>query len=86
MLVLREVERRLGVAERLTWCLDDPRDPALITQSLAEMVRFRMLKWTLFWDHGLVLLRHERRVRKGLRGGARQHGYRLRVRLTTMGE
>ena len=27
----------------------------------------------------LVLLRHERRMRKGLRGGARQHGHRLSV-------
>ena len=43
VLVLREVEGRLGVAERLARCLDDPRDPALITHSLADMIRFRML-------------------------------------------
>ncbi len=33
VLVLREVEGRLDVAERLARCLDDPRDPALITHS-----------------------------------------------------
>jgi hypothetical protein len=27
LLVLREIERRLKVAERLAACIDDPRDP-----------------------------------------------------------
>ena len=39
VLVLREVERRFGVAERLARCLNDPRDPALVTHSLADTVR-----------------------------------------------
>ena len=43
VLVLREIESRLGVAERLARCLDDPREPALITHALADMIRFRML-------------------------------------------
>jgi len=40
VLVLREIENRLGVAGRLALCLDDPRDPALITHALADMIRF----------------------------------------------
>ena len=43
VLVQREVERRPDVAERLAGCLKDPRDPALITHALADMVCFRML-------------------------------------------
>ena len=39
LLVLREVERRLGVADRLAACIDDPRDPDLITHSLADIIR-----------------------------------------------
>ena len=57
MLVLREVEGRLGVAE----CLDDPRDPALITHSLADMVRFRLLMIAARYSDGndAASLRHD---------------------------
>jgi hypothetical protein len=34
LLELREVERRLGVAERLAACIDDPRDPTRTLHSL----------------------------------------------------
>jgi hypothetical protein len=43
VLLLAEIERRLGTAERLARCIDDPRDPAAIRHSLAEMIRFRAL-------------------------------------------
>ena len=43
VLVLAEIERRLGLAERLTRCIDDPRDPQRVTHQLAEMIRFRAL-------------------------------------------
>ncbi len=43
MLVVREAERRLGLAELLAGCLRDRRDPALVTHGLAGMLRFRML-------------------------------------------
>lgn len=43
VLVLAEIERRLGIAERLSACLDDPRSPDRIQHGLAEMIRFRML-------------------------------------------
>ena len=43
VLVLAEIERRLGIAERLSSCLNDPRSPDRIRHDLAEMIRFRML-------------------------------------------
>jgi hypothetical protein len=43
VLLLAEVERRLGIAERLAHCLEDPRDPAAVRHSFAEMIRFRAL-------------------------------------------
>ena len=43
VLLLAEVERRLGIAERLAGCIEDPRDPAAVRHSLAEMIRFRAL-------------------------------------------
>jgi hypothetical protein len=43
LVLLREVERRLGLAERLADCLRDRRDPASIRHPLVEMLRFRML-------------------------------------------
>src|SRR5215213_10412534 len=43
VLVLAEIERRLGIAERLARCLEDPRDPARVRHGLAEMIRFRAL-------------------------------------------
>ena len=43
VLVLAEIERRLGIAERLARCLEDPRTPARVQHGLAEMIRFRAL-------------------------------------------
>jgi hypothetical protein len=43
LLVLREVERRLGLADRLAACLKDPRAPEKVVHRLAEIIRFRML-------------------------------------------
>ena len=43
VLVLREVEQRLRVADRLAACMVDPRAPELITHTLAEIIRFRLL-------------------------------------------
>jgi Transposase DDE domain group 1 len=43
VLVLAEIERRLGLAERLARCIEDPRDPQRVTHQLAEMIRFRAL-------------------------------------------
>jgi hypothetical protein len=41
--LLSAVERRLGIAERLAACIEDPRAPARVRHSLADMIRYRML-------------------------------------------
>jgi hypothetical protein len=43
ILLLAEVERRLGIAERLARCIEDPRAPDQIRHEIAEMIRFRAL-------------------------------------------
>src|ERR687885_1288744 len=43
VLVLREIERRLRVAERFAACVADPRDPDRTVHRLAEIIRFRLL-------------------------------------------
>ena len=52
LLVLREVERRLGIADRLAACIKDPRNPNLITHSLADIIRFRMLMIAAGYEDG----------------------------------
>ena len=42
VLVLREIEKRLGLAARLAGCLTDVRDPASTTHSYADMIGGRM--------------------------------------------
>jgi hypothetical protein len=43
ILLLAEIERSLGIAERLARCLEDPRTPERVQHGLAEMIRFRAL-------------------------------------------
>ena len=43
VLVLAEVERWLGIAERLTRCIEDPRSPERVRHTVADMIRFRAL-------------------------------------------
>ena len=43
VLVLADIERRLGIAERLARCIADPRSPERVHHTLAEMIRFRVL-------------------------------------------
>src|SRR5215208_2687142 len=43
LLALREVEQRLGLAERLAACIDDPRASERVRHGLADILRFRML-------------------------------------------
>ena len=52
MLVLREVERRLDVADRLAACIDDPRDPGSTVHTLADIIRFRMLMIAAGYEDG----------------------------------
>jgi hypothetical protein len=44
ILLLAEVERRLGITERLARCIEDPRAPD--RHGLAERIRFRALAIT----------------------------------------
>jgi hypothetical protein len=43
VLVLAEIDRRLGLSERLARCLTDPRVPGRVHHTLVEMIRFRAL-------------------------------------------
>ncbi len=51
-LVLREVESRLGIAQRLAACIDDPRAPARIVHGLDEIIRFRVLMTAAGYEDG----------------------------------
>src|SRR3954466_3431435 len=42
VLALREVEKRLRVADRFAACIKDPREPAQITHTLSDMFCFRL--------------------------------------------
>src|SRR6202163_116762 len=52
LLALREIERRLGLAERLANCLVDPRAPERVVHRLAEIIRFRMLMIAAGYEDG----------------------------------
>ena len=52
LLALREIERRLGLADRLASCLKDPRAPAKVVHRLAEIIRFRMLMIAAGYEDG----------------------------------
>ena len=43
VLLLAAVEQRLGIAERLAKCIEDPRSPERVRHGLAEMIRYRAL-------------------------------------------
>jgi hypothetical protein len=43
VLLLAEIERKLGLADLLAGCIEDPRAPERVRHSLAEMIRFRTL-------------------------------------------
>jgi hypothetical protein len=52
LLLLREVEQRLSVADRLAACIEDPRAPDQITHSLADIIRFRLLMIAAGYEDG----------------------------------
>src|SRR5215467_750026 len=52
LLALREIERRLGLADRLASCLVDPRAPEKVVHRLAEIIRFRMLMIAAGYEDG----------------------------------
>lgn len=52
VLALREVERRLGVADRLAACLRDDRLSERVRHSLADIIRFRMMMIACGYEDG----------------------------------
>jgi hypothetical protein len=52
LLLLREVEQRLRVAERLAACIGDPRAPDQITHRLADLIGFRLLMIAAGYEDG----------------------------------
>ncbi len=52
VLLLREVEQRLRVAECLAACFKDPRAPDQITHSLADIIGFRLLMISAGYEDG----------------------------------
>ena len=61
LLALREVERRLGIAERLAACIADPRLPERVRHSVSDILRFRMLMIAAGYEDGndADALRHD---------------------------
>lgn len=52
VLVVRESEKRLRIAERLAACIADPRRPGQITHGLADIIRFRLLMIAAGYEDG----------------------------------
>src|SRR6266511_2445850 len=52
LLVLREIEQRLKVADRLAACIDDPRDPGSTVHTVADIIRFRLLMIAAGYEDG----------------------------------
>jgi hypothetical protein len=52
LLALRQIEQRMGLAERLAACLTDPRMPERVRHQLAEIIRFRMLMIAAGYEDG----------------------------------
>ena len=52
ILVLREIEQRLNVADRMAACINDPRTPDQIRHSLADIIRFRLMMIAAGYEDG----------------------------------
>ena len=52
LLVLREIEQRLNVAQRLAACIRDPRDPSRVVHRLDAIIRTRMLMIAAGYEDG----------------------------------
>ncbi len=52
VLLLREIEQRLRIAERLAACIKDPRAPDQITHSLTDIIGFRLLMIAAGYEDG----------------------------------
>src|SRR4051794_21497412 len=61
LLALREVEHRLGIADRLAACIEDPRAPERVRHGIAAILRFRLLMIAAGYEDGndADALRHD---------------------------
>jgi hypothetical protein len=50
--LLREIERKAGLAGRLASCMADPRDPAKVQHSLDDIIRFRIMMIAAGYEDG----------------------------------
>jgi len=57
VLLLRGVERRLGLAERLAGCIVDRRDSSRIDHEIVEMLRLRMFLIAAGYEDGTIATR-----------------------------
>jgi len=59
--LLREIERKAGLAQRLAACMVDPRDPAKVQHSLSDIIRFRIMMIAAGYEDGndAASLRHD---------------------------
>ena len=59
--LLREIERKAGLAQRLADCLSDPRDPAKVQHLLSDIIRFRIMMIAAGYEDGndATDLRHD---------------------------
>jgi len=67
VLLLREIEDRLGFAQMLAACIHDRRDPARVIHSLADMIRERMFAICCGYEDCIDLdeLRHDPALKMG---------------------
>src|SRR3977135_81019 len=52
VMLLAAAERRLGIADKLAALIADPRDPDLVTQSVADILRARILAIACGYEDG----------------------------------
>src|ERR1700693_4764762 len=52
VLMLREVEQRLRIADRFAGCIEDQRAPDQVTHALADIIRFRLLMIAAGYEDG----------------------------------
>jgi hypothetical protein len=69
--LLREIERKAGLAQRLADCLHDPHDPAKVQHSLCDIIRFRIMMIGTGYEDGndATTLRHDPSFRIALERG-----------------
>src|SRR3954468_21213314 len=52
VMLLAAAERRMGIADMLAALITDPRDPALVTHSIADILRARMFAIACGYEDG----------------------------------